>query len=115
MQLTKILHCYDVVTTAGLVLTDAEANTAADPIDKFLLYYNVLAKRAHTDGFRLYGFTPKFHWLWHIGLFFQILESPCGLVLPIRGFHRSHPTLCGFVPSKNADVESRNEKYVELY
>ena len=65
---------YDVIMSAGLVLTDDEADTAAESIDKFLLHYNVLSKKAHADSLRLYGITPKFHWMWHISRFSRFLN-----------------------------------------
>ena len=81
-----LVALYDVIMHAGFVLTDAESVAVRHATDEFLLHYNVLAKTAENCGIRLYGFVPKFHWLWHLAEFAKFLNPRLVWCYPYEDF-----------------------------
>ena len=81
MHWTHVKQCYkniaifyEVIVSAGYVLTDEEADRVARAIDLFMLHYNALTNIGNERGIPRYNFTGKLHVLHHICHFARYLN-----------------------------------------
>ena len=65
---------YEVIVSAGHVLTDEQADKVARAIDLFMLHYNALTNIGNERGIPRYNFTGKLHVLYHISHFARFLN-----------------------------------------